>query len=234
MRKLYVIGLALVAMFAFTAVAASSASAVEYLWLVAGLSIEGTEEKASETSGELELADLGSSAGGAVVLCSGILDGFLLPKGRDLITAVLMLGGELLAVSATDTRDDLECAFTKAGLCEGTTALVVAVDLPWFTELMLVNGRLVDLIFTGKATEEPGWEVTCKTFIGEVKDTCTALSEETEPTVTNVTGGVEATFAEENKADCSVGGEKEGDVLAAGGKGGLVTSPSGTVTISEE
>jgi hypothetical protein len=196
-------------------------------WLVNGNDIVGAEELASTTEGELLLEDMNPPLGEPPdILCSGRFIGVLLSEGRDLITLVEGLAGE---------DNILKCVYDVKGACSGTTVNVEARNLPWETELMLTAGGLfVDLIFKA-AGGEPGYLVECSTIIGKLTDECLGeKGKEVGSAMTNVEGGAEGEFSETDEevtpsGECSLGGAKQGLLF---GKG-LVTSPGGTVTVSE-
>jgi hypothetical protein len=219
MRKLQVVGFALLAVLAVTAFAASAALGDStMLWLVAGANIEGAEEKATESTGELTLTDLKAPGGAVAVVCSGKFVGKLLSEGKDTVTEVNNLAGTL--------KNEIECAFGAThGLCETSMAPIVKPsNLPWTSELSLVGAAYVDTL---KSATTVGYDVVCLTILGETLDECTAATGKS--TEVNVTGGVEGTFAEENTGNCTLSKELSGDVA---GKG-LTTSSAGAVTVSE-
>jgi len=221
MRKIQIVGLALVAVFALSAIAASTAFGATYLWLVGAKHIEGTEEIPSEAEGELLLLELFT---GLEVLCSGFFDGALLPNGLDVISEVLNLEKLLVAGSLTNA-DLLICEEHK--VCQGTMEIdVEAINLPWSTQLMLVGTVLVNLI-TATTNGNPGYHVKCLTLLGESNGECTG---EGGPEVLNVEGGVEGVFKEEETGLCTFSGSMTGDISGTG----ITRSSAGTVTISEE
>lgn len=215
MKSIYVLGIAVFAVFALSAGTASLAFASEYEWLVAGKAV--TTEAPSEATGEIKLEELET---GLSVLCSGIFDGLLLPAGKDTIESVLTLAGELL------TSDLIEC--TAQALCETSMEVdVIPLHLPWATELSLTAaGALVDLIFSSGAGT-PGYEIKCLTIIGEETGSCEGASA---PEQKNATGGVEAIFEENDTGTCTFSKAATGDIKE--GKG-LTTSTSGEVAITE-
>lgn len=216
------------AVFALGAFVASSALASqEALWLINGNEV--TSSQPSVTEGELLLEDTNPPIGSpADILCSGRFIGTIGPNGTDTITLVEGLSGE---------DNDLICTFDEKGACSGTTVLVLAINLPWQTELMLTaGGRFVDLLFTTAAGSEPGYEVECSTIIGNLKDRCeNAEGKEASSEELNIAGDVEGKFLETETegispaGNCSLGGTGAGLVVGTS----LVTSTSGTVTVSE-
>ncbi len=90
MKKIQMIGLALVAMFALGAMVASVASAATLLaeWLEAGKAV--TSNQATTATGALLLEDTKAKIS---VVCKGSLDGTVGTDGTDTITAVLNTEG---------------------------------------------------------------------------------------------------------------------------------------------
>jgi len=218
MKKIHILGIAAIAMLAFSVVGIASASAATLQWLAATKAIAAAEP--SETTGELTL---GSTNGGGAgikvkVLCSGIFDGSVGPGPEDLINELLTLGKVLVTLAAPLACTNLEG-------CEKPE--VNAVNLPWLTrlELMGTEAAPVFLDVIQKEGSEPGWEVTC-TFplIGKITETCTAPAGGT--VLKNGTGGeVTGVFEKEaaNEANCTAGGAKSGFVLSEGNPAGVIT-----------
>lgn len=201
MLRIRIIGLAIMAVFAMTAVAASSASAHE--WLIGGKPI--TAAKTIMSHGTLLLEDSEATGGAVAVNCPGFDTGTVGPGALDVITKV----------SSTElgATNDINCTFEKAGLCESsTTPTALAINLPWMTEIYTAsNGEIRDMI-TADGAGSPGWKVTCKApILGTTSDECTVALGST--ALANVTGGVDATFEKESqKAKCSKGGKESGIV----------------------
>jgi hypothetical protein len=224
MKKLHVLGVALCAVFAFCAVAVSSASALSQ-WLLNG-GIISTAVPATSTTGvnNLLLEDTGA---GADVLCSGSFDGTVGPGAADLITEVLDLENKLVGAAGLHCEED-------SGLCLEKLATVLPLNLPWATEIMLTAGGVFfNLILEDPVTKPglPGYEVECKTIVGTIKDVC---SGESGAEIKNITGGVEGAFLEANEeitpaGSCTVGGAKSGLLSGVGTE----TSTSGTISVSD-
>jgi hypothetical protein len=229
MKKLYTIGLAVVAVFAFSVIAAASALAASE-WLLEGAAI--TTADPVETTGELLLADTGT---GTEITCSGKFDGTVGPGAADKIEKVLSLGGveEKFENLAKVLVPAVNCSVEKAGLCSvavGALIVVIPLHLPWTTELLLPEATLwVDDITTGTGGE-PGYEVSCNTFIGVQTDVCEGKPGADEK---NITGGVEGIFEENEttnpKGNCSIGGAKTALTV---GKGITTPNNGGTLTVS--
>jgi len=184
MKKIQILMLAVVAMFAFSAVVASAASAEELLplWLVMGEDVPAGGVTVDVTvSGKLLLEDMSATGGAVDVECEGNGLGLLLPEGLD----------EQNSANAENCK-----LGTTKGQCSEVLK-VEAVDLPWLTQLVQVGTAFEDNLFEGKsATEKPGWLVLCLTVLGEVDDTCTTNEGKTLLTNNETTGEVESEFAE--------------------------------------
>ena len=149
-------------------------------WAVDGAEPAAGEKVAVEAKGELLLEDMGAKTS---VLATGTELGTVSNEGKDEITAFEV------------TSETLE----EAGACK-TPIKVVAVNLPYATQLVLVSGVELDQVRTGTKGGEPGWLVECESYIGKQDDTC--LSNAGDTTVKNVSGGVEALFDETVEATC--------------------------------
>lgn len=223
MRKFKVLTIALAAICAFGALSVSQASAVSKVLVNAA---EPANETLLIVGDELLLEDM-NAVGKPDILCSGEFDFLTFEKGTLLfIDEVLMLGGELLA---DESGNDMVDCTSMNGTCEGEV-LVSAVNLPWHVVIELSGTTYIGHI-ANEAGKTPGYTTDCNTFLGLVADTCTG---ETGAILTNETGGVLGVFSETNETitlpgNCTVGGEKQ--ALLAGE--GLITSPSGAVTMSE-
>jgi len=197
MLRIRIIGLAIMAVFAMSAVAASSASAHE--WLISGKPIAKATTIMSH--GTLELED---SVAGTAVSCTGFDTGTVGPGAADLISKI---SSTVLGASNVIT-----CSFVKQGLCESTAPTALAEHLPWKTEIYTSATGTRDMI-TADGAGEPGWTVTCHVGGAATPDTCTAALGSTG--LANVTGGggVNATFEEHSqKANCTIGGTEAGVV----------------------
>jgi len=165
MKTFHLLGLAVFAILALSAVVASTASA-EFLlaeWLWEGIEITSALLVASP--GTLLLEDAGT---GIDILCSGILDGFVEPESLDLITELLDSTG-LITISLTALVEPGLLCESHSSLC--VEPLVWAVHLPWETELELQEpgGNYLVLILNN-----PGWYTVCMLTLGEPTDECTA------------------------------------------------------------
>jgi hypothetical protein len=217
MKRIHIIGISLIAIFAFSVVAAASASAAITVllaeWLVNGTGVATTLNVTS--TGELLLEDEKVSllfGAKAMVLCSGILDGTIGANGVDEVLELLNLAGAAISLTAL-TGTSLSC--TNQENCESSK--VWAVKLPWKTLLELVE----ELGFVGFAdlTEgTPGWYVECTALGIKLEDECTALQDISEKV--NVAGGVEdvssdafTLLVEGKKGKCTRGEGEETEIL---------------------
>jgi hypothetical protein len=217
MLRIQMIGLAIMAALAMSAVAASSASAA-HLWLIGGKLV--ASEVKIHSLGLLLLTDHTAPLGAVQIHCHGFDAGTVGPHALDLVTSV--------TTTLLGTNDKITCTYDKQGGCESSPApLALAVNLPWHTELYLVGTEVRDMIVSSGAGS-PGWKVTCKTFLGTVTDECTVPLGSTglvnEPTATM---GVLAIFdANSQNADCKLGaGELRKEVGLVRGSV-LLESPS--------
>ena len=210
MKKVQVVTLAMLALFAFSAVLASSASAEETLlaeWLVGGNAIVG-KTLATETTGLILLEDSGVPA---AALCSGILVGTIGPNGTDEITEVLNLAKEKISSTLSGlalTSANGDCS-NESGC--GTPIEVYPEGLPWKTQLflMVTTGKILDLIF---GTTGSGYTVKCTELGIKIEDTCTAPDTELEVLNDPVTGDAETpeSAIAEPFANCTIGGNGKG------------------------
>jgi len=213
MRKLHVLALALVAVFAFAAISATSAlAASELLGNAATIS-----ELAAQITGSLLLEDT-KATGKPDVLCEGIFDVLLVNGTLTFIEQVLMSNGELLAATVNNLEkavegDDIECT-DDSSICSAPV-LVVAVNLPWHVELELISElyKLHFLSGSEEAGKEPGYVVDCNSLLGLVEDICEGL---VFAEMVAEAGGVEAKFNSIEEASCSQGGAKAADIVGTG------------------
>jgi hypothetical protein len=220
MKSIRITGLCLVAMFAVSLVASATASANweqcqkgtgsgtkwetsqcvkvgapnEYEWKV----VEGTEKV--ETNGTLRLIDKKTLAGVAEVICTGTDTGAIGPSQFARIESITTVS----------------CKAEK--VCEPPVT-AKPVHLPWQTvEFETESKKRTKITETGNG--QPGWEVICKTLLGEkTVDVCeTESGKEGTPEQTNkqASGSVQVTFdANAGKAKCSLGGKEQGEVRGA-------------------
>ena len=213
---------ALLAVLAFSAVAATSAFAGDE-WLVGGKVV--TTSVGTVSTGKWLF--LGLSFGGFVkthIVCNGELLGTVNAlnasgKGTDTVTEIHNL---TLTQLKTITCEVLS---GEKGPCSTTLALVTGLHLPWLSELVLKTGDTKPRdLFSSGGTGEPGFEVECTTSTGKFKETCEG-NVETEQLVNEATG-VGGTINNKLSAKCGVAGNV-GHITASGGLaagGGLLAT----------
>jgi hypothetical protein len=220
MKKIHLMGLAMFAVFAFGAIAASSAFA-EDRWLIDGTGV--TTLTSVQTSGTLILTDTKAPlVGEAAAECSAILDGTVGPAGEDEITEVLTLAG--VAYGHDNANSELEnagVACTNVKNCPG--ALVWVFGLPWLTQLELVSTTFVDDFTSDNTAKLLGYELECSEQLGKPVDLCTqALFVATLENMGAPENDVLGTVNEPNKADCTLGGAASGSTVS--GEAGLTST----------
>ncbi len=219
MKKIHILGVAMVAVLAFGVVGAVSASAAE--WLAEGKVI--TTPLASTTVGEITLGSTNGLKIGikSAVLCSGSFIGTVGPGAADTVTEVLSLAGVTVTLAAPLTCTEVETC---------TTSEVAPVDLPWATELTSTTKDV--LLANGKGN--PGWEVVCKTALGTVEETCTTLSQSSTLEADATEKDMLGKFVKELTGTCTIGGANTGFVESSTADGaGLISLTNGeTLTTS--
>jgi hypothetical protein len=216
MLRIQLLGLALVAAFALSAVVASSAFAA-HEWLIGGNPIL-TPVKV-HSLGLLLLADTKATGGEVKIHCHGYDTGTVGPGPHDLI--------EKITTTLLGSNERIHCQFDKKGACRENLAedllLALPLHLPWLTLIKLINGNVRDLIEKDGSGGNPGWKVVCINILGGVSvDECT--NEVNSVGLANVAAGVEAKFDGETlKANCSIGGANSGAVEGFD----LIESPAG-------
>jgi hypothetical protein len=236
MKRFQLMGVTLFALLAFGVLTAASASAVTFLlaeWLVNGAVVSA--ELATETTGELLLED---SALKAMVLCSGIFDGWIGPNSLDFISEVLSLekvtqGGQLVMGTGITCEAQETCAGSPA-------PLVWAANLPWETEAELMEDEgliyFVDLL-TGAAGKGVGYELECTVLGVKASDECVSLPGFAELTLDSgpvLLGNFSEAFtllAEAKEGTCTFAGGETG-IVEGGGTFSLVGG--GELTVSSD
>jgi hypothetical protein len=220
MKKIHLMGLAMFAVFAFGAIAASSAFA-EDRWLIDEVGV--TTLTSVQTSGKLILTDLKAPlVGEAAAECSGILDGTVGPAGEDEITEVLTFAG--VAYGKDNANNELEgtgAACTNVKNCPG--ALVWVFGLPWLTQLELEGSIFVDDFISDNTVKLLGYELECSEQLGKPVDLCTQpLFKATLENMGAPENDVLGTINEQGQANCSLGGVGAGDTVS--GEAGLTST----------
>ncbi len=242
MRKFQILGVALVAVFAFGVITAASASAAPTFllaeWLVNGATFTGELEV--ESVGTILLED---TATGVNVICSGILDGLISENGLDRISDVLTLNGVTTISLVPLTEPSVEGCTTMSPLC--SEPLVWPLHLPWDTQVELMEEPAgTFLLFVVLVTESatggglPGWYVICMKTIGEPVDQCTAkengvidLSLELSLLLGQFSDPL-STEAGEKLATCTLGSAESGVVETIPSE--ILLTGGGTISASSE
>jgi hypothetical protein len=214
MRKIYQLGLALVAVFALSAVTASGAFALESVFLVNGVKVAKETPVNSELRAGTEflLEDMKVPILGAVdISCTAIEDkGVVGDEGNakfDLVTVIEFL--------------------TCASLTSGATLVSIALmNLPWLTELILSGVTFRDNILP--ISGQPGYKLIVKTILGNETDECGSSTKSV--LVENSGSDILGTFQEIETANCTIGGTGAG--LITGSQ--LILTESGeSLAVSE-
>jgi hypothetical protein len=239
MRKIHVLGLGLLAVFVYGAIMASAAFAAPE-WLVEESAV--TENLPAETEGELELVKLVSSTNSAhlvTVKCSAILVGSIGPAGKDEITSVLTLSEASIGKEVNETTTlegaGLECTVTQSegGFTDcalNSVALVWPANLPWKSQLELMEstGTVLDVV-TSATGSGPGYDVECKTVSGITgSELCEGPASAFVSNSVGTPMGVEGKTDETEEANCTITGEKTGQLIGTGttwAVGGTVANP---------
>ena len=230
MRKIQLIGLAVFAVFAFSVVAAGSASAVDN-WKVDGTALASGTTMNAETEGTLKVTLLEGSNSLSAIECGGIFDGTITggAPGKDETLTVLNLE-EVAVGNETELKGTpIDCKITETAGgsldCKlNELAEVWADNLPWPSTIeLMTNGTFLDLI--GATGKEPGYEVRCPTPLGNFTELCEG---KTSTLLENSAGSPESVLAttnsESERANCTLlgAGKNErkgmGDTWAIGSK----------------
>jgi hypothetical protein len=257
-RRLYLLGIALVAVFASGALAATSAFAEDEI-LVGGAAIAAAIPV--EMSGEFLLEDI-KAMPKIDLSCSAVYVGKIEPGGKLLfLEAFLMLGGELLNESGETNgagNEMIDCAskVDQGVNCEHSEALLTTnlngTNI-WHLELELGgNGQyLLHYLNESEGTEAkvvtPLFKIDCIIpLVGLVEDLCDGLTSArlyiqgvNLRLSLNSLAITEAWGAASQLLTCNLGGPESGlleSILGAGEdtemSGALVTSTSGALTLS--
>jgi len=229
MRQFLSVGVVLVVVCVFGAMATSSAFALGLTtaqWLVAGAKI--TANLPADGLGEVLLED--TELGGAL-LCSGLGEGTIGAEGQGEVTMFFNLEGTLI--------EELDSSAATGGLkcvADEKTCLVNSeiwpVNLPYLSLLKLDTEETetywvqVDLNANGVL---PGYWLRCLTSLVTIEELCEA-AQGAIGEVLNVTGGVEPMGEGTPLGTCR---GIAGIGLGSADPGGLLTSPEGAVTVSE-
>lgn len=197
--------MALVAVFALSAVLAATASAEATLlaeWLIEGKGV--TTLTSTESLGTILLEDLTFGAG---VECTATFIGSVGPSGEDETTEVKSDLGTFpkVTLAAPLTVASEDCKIVKGCASADPVEVSPSETLPWHTLMFLdeTTGAFLDVVFSA------GYEVTCTILGIKSTDTCTVTNGIFE--VLASAEGAEAFGTVEPKANCSLGGTGQGD-----------------------
>jgi len=225
MRKIQIVGLAFLAVCAFSAIMATSASAALTFSLAQWLVNKELVLTAllADSTGELLLEN---TSNGADIDCSGLFEGTIGPESADTVTMLYNLEGTLIEELA---GTGLLCE--ALAVCEKLTpndTEVWATGLPWKTEVELDSeGGFWELTLLAQ------YHILCLAAGGLVtaEELCEPGSTgQTEVELLNVAAGVEAMGEALPEATCN---GTAGVGLVAFTAGNLTTSSEGTVEVSE-
>jgi len=211
MRKIYILGVALFALFAFGGVLASGASA-ETVWLVSN-ALTALKEPATIEEGVLKIDVLNNLLGLVVEFeCSGEFTGTVGPDAEDEITKVLDLNLKdipELAVGGLGTGVD--CTVLSAPVICSNAAKLVELwpdNLPWETKLELVGTEVLDVIglvlVNENPAKDPGFDFECENSGGTFTE---GLCEsQLTAVLTNLATDVLGVFTPEQNQPCTEAG----------------------------
>jgi hypothetical protein len=234
MKKMQVVLMVLVSVFALAAVAVSSASAEITLlaeWLANGLPIEMT--LATTSKGTLFLTDTGTPLGSTTVKCAGgSLDGWVGPDGTDQINEVLNSAGK--SIEANLKGEAFLCEGTKTCEKDATETEVWPLALPIMTLLYLLesSSEPFSILFFTPGAKNLGIEIKCLALATLIEDTCSS-EDITAGDALNTSGGPEAMGQSSPGVSCTEGNSSSGFLESEAGN--TVTLNNGeTLTMSSE
>jgi len=252
MKKIKILWLALFAVFAFSAVATTSAAFAEESQILAnGATILALLPL--EVTGSLLLEDM-NATGTPDILCSGAFDGMIEPGGTlGYVEEVLTSGKELLEGELGG--DLVECVDDK-NVCSSPVD-VEALELPWHWQIILHEPlpgvfawllHFLNLLEIEELKEVgvgvPTYHIDCNTLIGLVEDLCEGLS--SARLWVDLMGHLRGSFnsllldesewgAESEATDCIIGGMGQGLIESPEDEetsGGIFSDPSDNATLT--
>jgi hypothetical protein len=190
MKKHHILGLAFLAIFAFSAVLAATASAETTLlaeWLIKAepvLTLTSTK-----TVGNITLINLVLGVRTAEIFCEGSFIGTVGPNGEGEITEVLDKLGNKIGLELVGTSISCESLLGNSTFgCNANELAEVWVDnLPWHSNLFLMENAA----FLNQLQGSPGYHVICVTT--KVENLCVG---ETFTQMTNEANDVRGVFEE--------------------------------------
>jgi hypothetical protein len=234
MRKFQVVLVALVAMFALSAVVVSTASAEVTLlaeWLIGGKEVTTTH--AIQTTGTLLFTDSGTLFGSATLSCAGDeFHGTIGPMGTDELTSILNSAGKF--IEAELKGEATLCEGTKTCEKDSTETELWPLKFPILTLLFLLEAGNFTLLLYTPGTRSLGWEIKCLVLGSLIEDTCS--SEDIQDTVINNSGktGVEITGHTEPGVSCTEGTSSSGTVEVVTGNLTSLEGSTEKLTVSSE
>jgi hypothetical protein len=227
MRKLHIIIIVVVAALACSATVATSAFALESVFLVSGVKPTAETTIKSESSGVVLIEDMGTLA--SMVNCEGVTNEEQIQAGGKIVIVLKVTFTK--ACTAPEKAQKLK-GTEEANACTSVdTSGITLIDLPWKAEVVLSGATfLMTLVSDGNG--EPGYKLECETALGLVTDEC--KTEKNTATLTNSGEDVSATFPtapeESEFANCSIGGKLQGlvtgNILFFTGTAGLALAVS--------
>jgi hypothetical protein len=228
MRKIHLLGVAMFAMFAFSAIVVSQAFALESVWLDSGVRAVLVPV---DSEGELLLEN---NKTGTQILCSGLNEGIVGGFGAENNSKL----DETAVIKGLAGEKPIKCTFEAEKFgpsCEHVQdPTAEALGLPWKTELLLEGTIFLDDIIGTLAGGAAGWLVTCLIFGATASEECTVVGGSAD--IDNETGGVLALFSPlfSKNANCTnfLGvketevGVVEGEILILAKEAGLEISVS--------
>jgi hypothetical protein len=231
MRKLHLLGLALVAAFAFAASTTASTMAAPPATLLAEWLWNGSavlSELLVDIEGELLLEDIKL---GIDVLCSGSGEGTITANGEGLATKLLSLSGEEIGEGLTGLA--LECVNDKG--CENPLLWPDGLPWPMLLELIELDTVPAEWSFAVLTAALAGWDIECMSII-PTSELCEAPNSVVSVTNEATNVDVETTDAFTELAglklgSCTVGGN---ETAILEGLGILLDPEGGNLQVSSE
>ncbi|HTA96915.1 MAG TPA: hypothetical protein VK730_04665 [Solirubrobacteraceae bacterium] len=209
MKKSQILGAMLLAVCAFSAVAASGASAHEWLTL-AGAKVTKAEEAKFPGSFALHNRKIPALFGGGELTMLCMYESYLTVDNNSNVILLItnLTGGEI---------DKVKCEVSTStnSICKAGTSVTVSGDNlagekeeHWNGELILSGTSILDDITAPEGGKEVGYTVTCNS----INNLC-GVTLETAKFKKNESSGAVLTFNEEHVATCTVG---EGTLFGEG------------------